>query len=303
MRNLSPIKFNYWLALKNISLSIFCLFILIPFNTKASESNDTIQIVSWNIQMLPDIFAPFSKRLRKKQKIRCPKIIQYLNASDFDIVILQEVFDKQRVNELEDGLKVIYPHILRPIKEGASLKLSSGVMILSKYPTELIDHVIFGVSKKSDWGAQKGCSLIKVKINNRSILVGGTHLDSKSEVSRNMQYHITKEQIIKPYFNDSVPMFLAGDFNTIKSSKDYEKMITLFDLENYELDDERPYTFDEYNSWNSKGYKSWIDFIFYQKTEKIKITDQNIFRPKMQYEKSTIDLADHYQIVLEAVIY
>ena len=76
-----------------------------------------------------------------------------------------------------------------------------------------------------------------------------------------------------------------------------------FDLENYELDDERPYTYDEYNSWNSKGYKSWIDFIFYQKTEKIKITDQNIFRPKMQYEKSTIDLADHYQTVLEAVIY
>ena len=303
MLNSLQINFNHWAILKKHFFIIFCLFTVSSYSAKASLKNDTIQIVSWNIQMLPDVFAAFSKRVRKKQKIRCPKIIQYLNASDFDIVVLQEVFDKQRVDELEKGLKTIYPYTLRPVKEGFSLKLSSGVMILSKYPMELVKHVIFGVSKKSDWGAQKGCSLVKVKLNNRSILLAGTHLDSKSEISRNMQYNITNDEIIKPYMNDTVPMFLAGDFNTIKSTKDYDKMMTLFNLKNHELKDERPYTFDEFNSWNSKGYKSWIDFIFYQKTEKIKITDQNIFRPKMQYEKATVDLADHYQIVLEAVIY
>lgn len=284
-------------------LVVFCFLFFSRLSAQNNPLSDTITIASWNIQMLPEIYSPLSKLVRKKQKIRCPKIIQYLNASAFDIVVLQEVFDKRRVKELERGLKTRYPYILKPIKEGFSLKLSSGIMILSKFPFNLADHIIFGVSKKSDKGAQKGCSLITVKLKNKSILIGGTHLDSKSEISRNLQYKLTKEKIISPFINDSIPMFLAGDFNTDKSSDDYEKMMALFNLDNYKLEDERPYTFDEYNSWNSKGYKSWIDFIFFQKTEKIKITDQYILRPKMQYEKSTIDLADHYQIVLEAIIY
>ena len=60
----------------------------------SSKNGDTIKIVSWNVQMLPKVFQPFTKLTRKKQKIRAPKIIQYLNASDFDLIVLQEVFDK-----------------------------------------------------------------------------------------------------------------------------------------------------------------------------------------------------------------
>ena len=76
----------------------------------------------------------------------------------------------------------------------------------------------------------------------------------------------------------------------------------LFNLENYPLKDHRPYTFDEFNSWNQKGYKAWIDFIFYQKTKKIEVLDQYILRPVMNYKKTKMDLSDHYQIVLKAVI-
>jgi endonuclease/exonuclease/phosphatase family metal-dependent hydrolase len=98
-------------------------------------------------------------------------------------------------------------------------------------------------------------------------------------------------------------MFLAGDFNVNKSSPSYDSLSTLFDLENYQLNDDRPYTFDEFNSWNEKGYKAWIDFIFYQKTDKIEVLDQYILRPVMIYKKTKMDLSDHYQIVLKAVIH
>ncbi len=278
-------------------------FELISVNAKCQSKGDTIKIASWNIQMLPSLYAPFSKLVRKKQKIRCPKIVQYLNASEFDFVILQEVFDKRREKELLTGLSTRYPHILKPIKKGFSLKLSSGIMVLSRHPLKLIDHIIFNVSKKSDRGAQKGCSLVQISLNNKQLMIAGTHLDSKNEKSKTLQYELTKEKIISPYSKDSIPFFLGGDFNTNMSSEGYEKMISTFDLENHQLDDERPYTFDELNSWNPKGYKSWIDFIFYQKSDKVKVIDQYILRPKMQYKKSSIDLADHYQIILEAVIY
>ena len=303
MQNSLPNNFKFNTSKYVLVFLLITSFELISINVKSQSKNDTIKIASWNIQMLPSIYAPFSKLVRKKQKIRCPKIVQYLNASEFDIVILQEVFDKKREKELLAGLSTRYPYILNPIKEGFNLKLSSGIMILSRYPFELIEHIIFNVSKKSDRGAQKGCSLLQINLNNKQLMIAGTHLDSKNEKSRTLQYELTKEKIISPYIKDSIPFFLGGDFNTNMSSEGYEKMISTFGLENHHLEDERPYTFDEFNSWNPKGYKSWIDFIFYQKNDKVKIIDQYILRPKMQYEKSSIDLADHYQIILEAVIY
>tara|TARA_Y100000385_G_scaffold186908_1_gene193209 strand:+ start:98 stop:934 length:837 start_codon:yes stop_codon:yes gene_type:complete len=277
---------------------------MLPIELKAIKAveNDTLKIVSWNIKMVPKALGLFTKSARKKQKDRAPRIIQYLNNANFDIVILQELFDQSITKKFCEDLNINYPYILSPIKEGVSVKMTSGVMILSKYPYELIAHEIFNVSKKTDNSAQKACSLIKVDINGKKILVGGTHLDSRNEESRILQSKMIKEKIISPFINDTVPMFLAGDFNVKKMSANYDSMSTLFCLENYPLNDDRPYTFDEFNSWNEKGYKAWIDFIFYQKTKKIEVLDQYILRPVMTYKKTKMDLSDHYQIVLKTVI-
>tara|TARA_B100000780_G_C21060273_1_gene426121 strand:+ start:39 stop:911 length:873 start_codon:yes stop_codon:yes gene_type:complete len=264
---------------------------------------DTIKIVSWNIQMTPKKLAPFSKVCRKKQKSRAPEIIQYLNATNFDVVVLQELFDKSITKKFQNDLKINFPYQLSPIKEGFNIKLSSGVMILSKYPLEMIDHITFNVSKKIDRVAKKGCSLVRINIGETQILVGGTHLDSHSKESRNKQYEILKNNIIKAYLNDTVPLFLVGDFNTAKSSGSYKVLDSLITLKNFKLNDNRPYTFDEFNTWNEKGYKAWIDFIFYQDSKKIEVLDQYILRPVMTYKKTNMDLSDHYQIVLKAVIH
>ena len=289
---------------KIIYLYILCQFSILPIELKATKAteNDTIKIVSWNIKMVPKALGLFTKSARKKQKDRAPRIIQYLNNTNFDIVILQELFDQSITKKFCQDLSINYPFILSPIKERFTLKMTSGVMILSKYPYELIAHEIFNVSKRTDNSAQKACSLIKVNINGKKILLAGTHLDSRNKESRISQSKLTKERIITPFINDTVPMFLAGDFNVNKSSTSYDSLSTLFDLENYPLKDDRPYTFDEFNSWNKKGYKAWIDFIFYQKTKKIEVLDQYILRPVMTYKKTKMDLSDHYQIVLKAVI-
>ena len=289
---------------KIIYLYILCQFSIIPIELKAIKAtqNDTIKIVSWNIKMVPKSLAIITKSARKKQKERAPKIIQYLNNTNFDIIVLQELFDKPITKKFAADLSINYPYILSPIKEGFSMKMTSGVMILSKYPYELINHEIFNVSKKTDNAAQKACSLVKININGKKILLGGIHLDSKNKESRILQCELTSEKIIKPFINDTIPMFLVGDFNVNKTSASYDSLSTLFDLENYQLNDDRPYTFDEFNSWNEKGYKAWIDFIFYQDSDKIEVLDQYILRPVMTYKKTKMDLSDHYQIVLKAVI-
>lgn len=277
-------------------------FSILPIELIAVE-NDTIKIVSWNIQMLPRSYSPLTKLVRKKQKSRLPKIIQYLNSTDFDIVVLQEVFDKLIANKFQSDLGIKYPYTLNPIKQGFNWKLSSGVMILSKYPFDLVDHVIFKVSKKSDRGAQKGCSIVKINIKDKSVFLAGTHLDSKNKDSRNLQFSLINEKIIKPYINDSIPFFLAGDLNTNYNSTQYDSMMVEFNLLNFGLNDDRPYTYDEFNSWNEMGYNAWIDFILYQKSRKVEVLNQYILRPTMKYKNKKMDLSDHYQIVMETVIY
>ena len=184
---------------KIIYIFTFCQFFIVPIELKATKGseNDTIKIVSWNIKMVTKALGLFTKSARKKQKDRAPRIIQYLNNTDFDIVILQELFDQSITKKFSQDLSINYPYILSPIKEGFTVKMTSGVMILSKYPYELIAHEIFNVSKKTDNSAQKACSLVKVNINGKKILVGGTHLDSRNEESRILQSKLTKERIIR----------------------------------------------------------------------------------------------------------
>lgn len=284
-------------------VSIILIIIGITNSLSAQKSGDSLTIASWNIQMLPKVYQPFTKLTRKKQSIRAPKIIQYLNAADFDLIVLQEVFDRSIQKEIAKGLIVNYPYQQMPIKEGFTWKLSSGVMILSKYPIKFLKNVVFNTSKKSDKAAQKSCVLVQVEIGSKTLLLGGTHLDSKSQESRYLQYEMTKNEILTPYLNDSLPFYLAGDFNTSSSHEDYKKMISDFGLASFSLDDERPYTYDEYNTWNETGVRSWIDFIFYNENQHHQPFKQYILRPTLSFKGSKMDMADHYQIVLETVIY
>ena len=284
-------------------VSIILIIIGITNSLSAQKSGDSLTIASWNIQMLPKVYQPLTKLTRKKQSIRAPKIIQYLNAADFDLIVLQEVFDRSIQKEIAKGLIVNYPYQQLPIKEGFTWKLSSGVMILSKYPIKFLKNVIFNTSKKSDKAAQKSCVLVQVEIGSKTLLLGGTHLDSKSQESRHLQYEMTKNEILNPYLNDSVPFYLAGDFNTSFGHEDHKKMISDFGLTSFSLDDERPYTYDEYNTWNETGVRSWIDFIFYNENQQHQPFKQYILRPTLSFKGSKMDMADHYQIVLETVIY
>ena len=284
-------------------VSIILIIIGITNSLSAQKGGDSLTIASWNIQMLPKVYQPFTKLTRKKQSIRAPKIIQYLNAADFDLIVLKEVFDRSIKKVIAKGLIVNYPYQQMPIKEGFTWKLSSGVMILSKYPMKFLKNVIFNTSKKSDKAAQKSCVLVQVEIGSKTLLLGGTHLDSKSQESRYLQYEMTKNEILTPYLNDSIPFYLAGDFNTSSSHEDYKKMISEFGLTSFSLDDERPYTYDEYNTWNETGVRSWIDFIFYNENQHHQPFKQYILRPTLSFKGSKMDMADHYQIILETVIY
>ena len=201
---------------------IFCLYLCslgINCSSQDSSSNkDSITILSWNIQMLPRAYGVFSKYLRKKQKKRLPEIIEFLNKEDFDIIVLQEVFDLRTIKKLKNELKFVYPNIQLPIKKGIGIQLSNGILIASKVPLQYVNHVTFAKPEGNEKMAQKGCVLITASIRDKEWLIAGTHLNSTSQQIRDLQYQQIKKEIISPYLSDSIPFILAGDLNTTKNT-------------------------------------------------------------------------------------
>ena len=247
--------------------------------------------------MLPNFYAPFSSYLRKKQTKRLPEIINYINKSDFDIIVLQEVFDVQMKKKLAKQLKKSYPYIQQPIKKGFGIKLSNGIMILSKYPIEYEHHIRFIDSEGNDKMAQKGCVLITASIRDKEWLIAGTHLNSTSQEVRDLQYQQIKNEIINPYIIDSIPFILAGDLNTTKNTNSYSNMMGEFQLICSDLNEKRPYTYDSQNTWNQPNYNVWIDYLLHNLNEK-NILQHYIIRPTMNFKNTIMDLADHYGIAL-----
>ena len=285
---------------------IFCLYIcFLGVNCSSQDSStnkDSITILSWNIQMLPRAYGAFSKYLRKKQKKRLPEIIKFLNKEDFEIIVLQEVFDLRTIKKLKKELKVAYPYIQPPIKKSIGIRLSNGILIASKIPLQYIDHVTFAKPEGNEKMAQKGCVLVQCNWGNQPLLIGGTHLNSRSQETRRNQYKTISSKIIKPYISDSVPFFLAGDMNTSFKSRYFSEMMNEFKLSCPILSDKSPFTYSSKNSWNGKNYNVWIDFILENENEKIQLLNQFIIRPKMILKNKKIDLADHYGIALKIAL-
>jgi endonuclease/exonuclease/phosphatase family metal-dependent hydrolase len=291
---------------KNIFL--FCILFILSDNINAqkTEESDTIKIFSWNIQMLPDLYSPIVKYVRKKQKLRLPEIIKYLDSAKFDIVILQEVFDLQAIHKLNKNLKSSYPFIQKPIKKGRGVHISNGIMILSKYNIKYIDNIPFSKVDGIEKMAKKSCVIVSVEINNKNLLVAGTHLNSTSQKERNKQYHKIKDYIIDEYKSDSNAFILAGDFNTDYRSKAFSSMLTLFDMKcsGFKNDTIPPITFSSSNYWNksrSDNYNVWIDFILHDLNNYYEFVNQKINKPYMMYKEKKMDLADHYGIELQII--
>ena len=290
--------------------SIFLIFSLLSLSffikAQSIKKNDTIKILSWNIQMLPDFYSPFMKSVRKKQKLRLPNIIKYLDSAKFDIVILEEVFDIQAIHKLHRELKSSYPYLQKPIKKGKGIRLSNGIMILSKHNIKYIDNIRFSKVNGLEKMAQKSCVIVSVEIKNKNLLVAGTHLNSASQKERNKQYNKIKEHIIKPYKNDSTAFILAGDFNTNYDSKAFSSMLSLFDVKcsKFKNDSVPKITFSSLNYWNKSrfdNYNVWIDFILHDLNNSFEFVNQKINKPYMMYKEKKMDLADHYGLEFQMI--
>ncbi|MDQ1256161.1 MAG: hypothetical protein QG656_757 [Candidatus Hydrogenedentes bacterium] len=264
-----------------------------------------LKLLTWNIQMLPTTFDRFSRSLQKKQALRAPWVIEYLNDQDYDIVVLQEVIDPAVTEKIKEGLAKTYPYIVAQKSVKGIAGASGGILFASRIPIKYVTHIVFENVAGVDALAEKGCTLVEGEKDGVRFQVGGTHLQAGHQDEKDKEYVELGEGIVKPFKKEGIPQILMGDFNTGPEDTDkFSLLLGATEMQSFPLDDPSPYTCDGKNSWNHPGKRGdRPDHVFLNpRGTGTTIVRQTIQRARKEYEGKTIDLADHYGVVAEVLL-
>jgi endonuclease/exonuclease/phosphatase family metal-dependent hydrolase len=183
------------------------------FLTYPSSAQDTLKILSWNIQMLPNAVKANSRATRAHA------IVNQLMMRDYDVVVFQELFHKRARRIIVNGLKQKYPYYTPVLnKKAIAIKTNGGVAIFSKHEILKANEIRYRDRSGFDKLSRKGALLAEIAFNGKEIQIAGTHLQAfGSQEIMYSQYAQLYDGLLKPNTKAGVPQFICGDFNTLKS--------------------------------------------------------------------------------------
>jgi endonuclease/exonuclease/phosphatase family metal-dependent hydrolase len=289
-----------------LSLVVISLGVLPRIAVSATAAAPApLKMLTWNIQMLPTF--PSVAALNKGQAMRAPWIIDYLNASDYSVVCLQEVIDPKMTALLQDGLKKTFPYIVSADAKGGFSGTSGGILFVSRIPIKYVDHIVYKNVKGVDALAEKGCVLVAGEHNGVPFQIAGTHLQAGFNEVKDKQIPEIAEGILQKHKQEGTPQFLVGDMNIDTADADrYALLLKTTEMQDFPLDDKSPFTVDSENSWKEGKRKKGggrIDHVLLNaRGTKTTVTRQTVQRARREHEGKTIDLADHYGVVAEVTL-
>lgn len=258
------------------------------------------KLLTWNVQMLP--IAPGAPQLNKKQALRAPWIVDYLNRQDYDVIVLEEVIDRKMSDVIKTGLKETYPYVLSvDAKRGISGCLG-GILFASRIPLKLVDHVVFKNISGGDALAEKGCLLVEGELAGRKFQIAGTHLQAGDPPTRRKELPEIFEGILQPHATGGVPQILVGDMNIHVDDDDFQTLLRTTETQAFPIDDPSPYTIDRLNSWTPARKKDrgprHIDHVLLNpRGTGTTVVRQTIQRARHEDAGETLDLSNHYGLV------
>jgi endonuclease/exonuclease/phosphatase family metal-dependent hydrolase len=200
-------------------------------NNNLSNNPMFLKIASYNIHFGIGFDIKTKKTKKPNYLSRLKQLAEILKDIDADIVLLQEVdFDSKRSSNIDEGKYLASlagynyiskaPTLRKKIHLSFNMligKIEHGLCILSKYPIEYSENIIFDHTNEipffAAWlfdphGAQK-CS---INFNGTIINIINLHLDPWSQQSRENQIEFLKEQWLT---GTIMPTILGGDFNSL----------------------------------------------------------------------------------------
>ena len=295
---------------------LFLILLAILCSANLAVAQDSVRILSWNIQMLPAIVNNNGKAKRAKV------IVEQLKTHHYDVVVFQELFKKRSRRIITKGLAMEFPYHTQVLnKKSIALKTNGGVMLFSRYPINEVHEIRYTNRTGFDRLSRKGALLAEMNVHGKTIQVVGTHLQAfgSTEIMYS-QYNQLHNELLKPHTKPDVPQFICGDFNTIKSIPAvlpagitqeivnrlprYPVMLQTLDVEDYDLLGNQQYTMDRpYNDLckKRKEYRLLLDYVLVRSTNDISYSvSRRVKIMRHPWHKNHQDLSDHFAV--EAII-
>ncbi|MEI7661834.1 MAG: sphingomyelin phosphodiesterase [Bacteroidota bacterium] len=260
-----------------------------------------LKILTWNIGMLPvlDMF--------KEKNERAQAIGNALSNQDYDIIVFQEAFTWYARSVIGQALHEQYPYAYGPVNKSLiSLKVNSGIWILSKFPLKIRKEIEFTVAAGMDEFARKGAVLLEGWFYGAPFQLIATHLqdDAYPQIIREQQLIEIHDKLINPYSQLDVPQIICGDFNTDeKVAKNYKGMLSILDAVDEEICGSMKVTFDDLSNDVFKSPHPdprKIDYVLTRNPHLIRWINERVAVLKSRWGNKRDYLSDHNG--LEAVI-
>ena len=141
---------------------------------------------------------------------------------DFDVLCLQKAFDASARDVLQGVLGDRYPHRYGPANDSCSLKINSGVWILSRHPMTDYQELQFDECAGVECLSRKGAILVSGTCGTCPFRLIATHLQGEEgprftvghQRIRDAQIAEIRDRLILPHLQASVPILVCGDFGT-----------------------------------------------------------------------------------------
>jgi phospholipase C len=238
--------------LKITQLIFSLLLAIICFD---AYSADSLKVASWNVFLRPAI-------LNDNQLERVQPIAEKIIELDPDVIVLQEVFHKKARKKLIASLESHYPYFTTRGKR-SWLGVSSGLLIMSKYPITHEQFKYFKKAKKADAIAKKGFVTVKLRFKKRNVRILGTHLQAGSGKKIKTVRKSQLKQIASNIQSDSSNWILAGDFNVERNGPEYRTLKEILGTKNQTPCSKLKASanFNNHRLYPAEGKPKWIDFV------------------------------------------
>lgn len=270
----------------------------------ATGSSQPLNILSYNIKMLPRILVKRTVRPGKRARFICEKI----KADTLDVVVFQEAFDPTIRALIKRKLKHDFAYSVRPGNKKAGFKFCSGVWMFSKYPIKMLDEVCFRTCDGADCMVHKGGQLCEVTLpDNSKVQVMGTHCEAGGSFDMKVgQFYQLREMMDKHYHAD-IPQIACGDFNAAKSNEVlYDTLLKILAVQDGPISGDQQYSSDhllnDMDTYNPNK-RNLIDHFFYRAKNKQPVhQERRVVRYQHPYTKKHSDLSDHFAVKLKLIL-
>ena len=144
------------------------------------ERDRPFRVLTWNLYLRPRIISAFldlPKFSDRRRRIR--GILRVIDRGKYDVLCLQEAF----LRAIKRALLRRYPHFYRKLTHRFSLRLHSGLMILTRYPILNRSGVIFrgrlAGGRLADGWVDKGIMHAEIELPDGPLHVFTTHLQAE----------------------------------------------------------------------------------------------------------------------------